>query len=109
MRRSYWWTLVASAVLTVSGAGCTTNAFCFADCEPEDAGTADVKKKDSGPSVIMFNDSSFGTPDAVMPEVDACAPTNGGNEICDGIDNDCNGQVDDGLLDKITSCGTCDN
>ncbi len=27
-----------------------------------------------------------------------CIPTNGGVEICDGLDNDCNGLVDDGLV-----------
>ncbi len=27
-----------------------------------------------------------------------CAPTNGGVEICDGADNDCNGLVDDGIV-----------
>src|SRR5690554_709921 len=26
-----------------------------------------------------------------------CTPTNGGIEICDGVDNDCNGVIDDGL------------
>jgi alpha-tubulin suppressor-like RCC1 family protein len=28
---------------------------------------------------------------------DACTETNNGEEICDGIDNDCNGDVDEGL------------
>ncbi|HZF50694.1 MAG TPA: MopE-related protein [Polyangiaceae bacterium] len=40
-----------------------------------------------------------------------CAPSNGGSEICDGIDNDCNGQVDE-LTDKSTdpvNCGACSN
>jgi hypothetical protein len=39
-----------------------------------------------------------------------CTVTNGGQEICDGIDNDCNGVVDDGF-DKTQSpnCGECDN
>jgi hypothetical protein len=27
--------------------------------------------------------------------VDGCSPTNGGIEICDGVDNDCNGKVDE--------------
>jgi len=26
-----------------------------------------------------------------------CTPTNGGNESCDGVDNDCDGLIDDGL------------
>lgn len=40
---------------------------------------------------------------------DACAPTHGGVEICDGLDNDCNGQVDDGidLSSDINNCGVC--
>jgi hypothetical protein len=39
----------------------------------------------------------------------ACIPTNGGVEICDGVDNDCNGIVDDGidLQNDPTNCGAC--
>ena len=33
----------------------------------------------------------------------ACAPTNGGVEICDGLDNDCNGLVDDGLSPRASN------
>ncbi len=47
-------------------------------------------------------------PDAVAQDVPSadvtpdtsdagCSPTNGGVEICDGVDNDCNGVVDDGF------------
>jgi hypothetical protein len=38
-----------------------------------------------------------------------CAPSNGGNEICDGVDNDCNGLVDE-LTDldaDAVNCGAC--
>jgi hypothetical protein len=38
-----------------------------------------------------------------------CSPTNSGTEICDGLDNDCNGTTDDGF-DKSTdpqNCGSC--
>jgi hypothetical protein len=38
-----------------------------------------------------------------------CAPSNGGNEICDGVDNNCNGLVDE-LTDLTTdpvNCGAC--
>ena len=39
----------------------------------------------------------------------ACTPSNGGVEICDGVDNDCNGQIDE-LTDTKTdplNCGAC--
>ncbi|HEY4393104.1 MAG TPA: MopE-related protein [Polyangia bacterium] len=38
-----------------------------------------------------------------------CVKTNGGIEICDGLDNDCNGIVDDGFvfLTDIDNCGGC--
>jgi hypothetical protein len=38
-----------------------------------------------------------------------CAPSNGGVEICDGIDNDCNGVVDDGFdfQNDVDNCGGC--
>jgi Putative metal-binding motif len=38
-----------------------------------------------------------------------CSPTDGGVEVCDGLDNDCNGVVDDGfnLVSDPTNCGQC--
>jgi hypothetical protein len=38
-----------------------------------------------------------------------CEPTNGGVELCDGVDNDCNGIVDDGfdLMSDLNNCGGC--
>jgi hypothetical protein len=40
-----------------------------------------------------------------------CTPSNGGVEICDGKDNDCNGTVDDGfdLNSDVDNCGACGN
>ena len=35
--------------------------------------------------------------DKVTPDCQACEITNGGVEICDGLDNDCNLVIDDGL------------
>lgn len=40
-----------------------------------------------------------------------CTPSNGGQEICDGLDNDCNGEIDE-LFDTTSdefNCGTCNN
>ena len=38
-----------------------------------------------------------------------CAPTNGGVEACDGIDNNCDGQIDEDfdLTQDATNCGAC--
>jgi hypothetical protein len=38
-----------------------------------------------------------------------CMPTNNGVELCDGLDNDCNGVVDDGfdLMSDLNNCGGC--
>ena len=43
--------------------------------------------------------------------LDACVPSNGGVEICDGLDNDCNGAADDGfdLQSDPNNCGSCNN
>lgn len=40
-----------------------------------------------------------------------CTVSNGGIEICDGADNDCNGVKDDGfdLTSDTSNCGTCGN
>jgi hypothetical protein len=40
----------------------------------------------------------------------ACAKTNGGVEICDGLDNDCNGKIDDNVAAATITCknkGVC--
>jgi hypothetical protein len=40
-----------------------------------------------------------------------CIPTNGGTEVCDGIDNNCDGKVDEGtdLMNDPKNCGTCNH
>ena len=36
-----------------------------------------------------------------------CVPPSGSPEVCDGVDNDCNGLVDDGLGDATCGVGAC--
>jgi len=40
-----------------------------------------------------------------------CTKTNGGVEICDGLDNDCNGLIDDSFdfLGDVKNCGGCNH
>lgn len=52
----------------------------------------------------------YDNPASPEPDCDyPCAPTNGGVEICDGTDNDCNGSVDDSAdtSSDILNCGSC--
>jgi hypothetical protein len=41
----------------------------------------------------------------------ACTVSNGGVEICDNLDNNCNGQTDEGfnLSNNVNNCGACGN
>jgi hypothetical protein len=66
---------------------CVGDADCVGDlrCEPQPV------TLQSGPSTINF---------CATNETAGCKPSNGGVEICDGLDNDCAGGVDDG--------GVCD-
>jgi hypothetical protein len=47
--------------------------------------------------------------DRTEPDGCECQLTNGGVETCDGKDNDCNGQVDEGidLATSTSDCGSC--
>ncbi len=108
--------LVALAVGVLGTTGCTTNSFCFTDCAGQtDGGTDTGNAGDSGHDAIVFNEASDGPIfnfDGGQ-DGDACVKQNGGVEQCDGLDDDCNGIVDDvtdkNELSKPTSCGTCQN
>lgn len=59
----------------------------------------------------QINDSEI--LDATGGDADACVITNEGEEICDNLDNDCNGTVDDvdpeQLISDSEHCGKCHN
>jgi hypothetical protein len=97
----------AALVLTLVGAsGCTTESFCFSDCNPNgNAGSGNVG---GGAGTVIFPDS--GT--AGGGNAAGGAGTDGGcvpNEICNGRDDNCNGQIDEGFdFTDPLQCGTCD-
>ncbi len=114
---------LAAGLLGVSslGAGCQDNAYCF-DC---DGGYSSNSSMNTGTGqggaggggqggiggidpVSSASGSGTGGQNGCDPN---CVVTNGGNEICDQKDNDCDCVVDDieGLdLSKPETCGTCD-
>ncbi|MBK7579154.1 MAG: hypothetical protein IPI67_03020 [Myxococcales bacterium] len=104
---------ISSAVVGLWGTtGCTTAGFCFDDCGTGGS-AASGTGGDGGPGgggtgglVIDGGGGSGGG--IIFPDAsDTCVKT--GDEICNGIDDDCNGKIDDGL-DWTTPqhCGTCD-
>jgi len=111
--------LLAASVAMALGlttTGCATDAFCFSDCGGGTTGAASSGNAASNSSGGVGGDvfgtggldcfPNCGTTTGSGP----CTPTNGGLEICDGLDNDCNGAVDDGFdLANPKSCGVCAN
>jgi hypothetical protein len=96
-------------------AGCKTNPYCL-DCTDAEGTHRDLSMQDMAepldfapqPDIVMPLDMLV-----LNPEGGICMPTNNGVEICDHIDNDCNGTVDDVDPSKLTmdpnNCGACFN
>jgi hypothetical protein len=98
------WLAAAAGVLGGLTSGCEDDAYCFTDCEATggQGGSAVTSTISTGGG--LFTTSTGGGGSA------GCELTNGGNEICDGIDNNCDGAIDEGInFDSIVTCGTCDN
>jgi hypothetical protein len=59
--------------------------------------------------IVCDAPDSAGSPNSYIYVIYAsfpdCIPSNGGVETCDGVDNDCNGVVDDGINPTPTTCG----
>ncbi len=79
--------LCAAALSTLAQVSCNFDGYCVT-CAEEDASLVDASAADTGVDIDAGDDAG--------PPTDACYPT--GIEVCDNIDNDCNGLVDDGDL-----------
>jgi hypothetical protein len=96
------------SVLAAVAAGCNPNPYCL-NCGAGDGGGADLA---GGPDMSL-PDLAKGdlTPIPDLAGDGICIPTNNGVEICDHIDNDCNGKVDDVAPAKLASdpnnCSAC--
>ncbi len=99
----------------VAASGCATESFCFRDCGGDGGGTGGL---DGGPDAnggtsgtgFEAGDGSGGTGGFVFPDGgDACAKSNNGVETCDGLDDDCNGKIDDVDITQVQHCGSCAN
>jgi len=109
--------LAALAAATLAGAaGCKTEAYCFDECDGETSTSSGPGAGgNGGEGGCLFNCGSGGSGQGGSTGDGGsgpCMPTNNGVELCDHIDNDCNGAVDDipGLdYEALVTCGTCDN
>jgi hypothetical protein len=111
-----WWAALALAVGLGGTSGCTTDAFCYADCPDTLGTTASTTSGTTGAGGGLFDAGQGGQggadcfPNCGKKDGGTCVPTNNGVEKCDGIDNNCNGQIDEGIdFTKPEQCGTCDN
>lgn len=84
-------TALTASIVLASGTGCAVDPFCL-DCV-------------DGMGLIVADGGSDAGDLKPPPRLDLCIPT--GIETCNGIDDDCNGLVDDGTLPQIGDvCGT---
>jgi hypothetical protein len=117
MRQGWAIAFMAAVGLVGTATGCSTESFCFSDCNGADTGgtgtgatggtagggtggTINFGGTDGG-GIGNFGGLGDGGPDACIPNPP---------EICNGVDDDCNGLIDDGIdWTDPKHCGTCDN
>ena len=101
----------------IAAGGCSTEAFCFNDCGSGSSSGGMTTTGSGGSDGGCLVNCSTGSTTFVTSGTGGgagggCMITNNGVEICDGLDNDCNGKIDDimGLdLTSASTCGVCSN
>src|SRR3954471_1624637 len=102
--------LLLGLVLVATAAGCKSNPYCL-NCK--DSGNGVITPDDMTPTGGDAGDGGGQLGPDMIGTGGPCGPTNGGVEICDGLDNDCNGHIDDVDPSKLQmdpkNCGMCGN
>ena len=91
-----------ASILVISGFSANEKAYaalCFQDLDNDGFGTG--SSFENGQDVCGVNQSPI-PGDCDDGQVDVSP---GATEICDGIDNDCDAQIDEDIASTITSCG----
>ncbi|MBX3182627.1 MAG: hypothetical protein KIT72_19470 [Polyangiaceae bacterium] len=110
MRSQVWSVLLLACAGLMGAAGCTTESYCFSDCEgqPGSGGSSGSRWDGGDPDGMVFDSGTGGIiiiPDS-GPLPDGCLD----QELCNGIDDNCNGEIDEGIdYSRPQHCGTCAN
>ena len=92
--------LYAGFIATLSG--CNEAPYCFDDCGDDDAGSQVGAGEGSGLNLDGSTQPGLNLDSGAA----ACNPN--ADELCDGKDNDCDGEVDEGIsFSSPRSCGNC--
>ena len=120
------WTASAVTLSAVVAAfvvsACKTESYCFDDCVGPQGGQAGTQAEGgaSGVGAVAGDGGEAGSIGGFAGSIGGapnCTQTNGGEEICDGLDNDCDSKIDEpaegsssGIdFTRGSTCGTCDN
>lgn len=84
---------------------CSENIACFDPCDPNPCGVNTICTNSGGEAICQCVDGYY---DLNGIPADGCECFSTGVEICDGADNDCNGEVDEGLTGMGELCSASD-